>query len=323
MVKASQSNRTAPGAKSLRGGPTGDWTGALRPVKRSKRDTPVAFAMLAPALVGITVFVIVPLVMSSYLSFFDWNFYKDSVFVGLKNFRLVVTDNLFIAAVGRGLLFAVMVVPIQLLIAFVFASLVAAVGKKVATVLKVSVFIPTVISTVIASIIFILIYQYRGGIANWVIGFFGIKPQAWLANPHLALPSMAVPALWLGMGISCLIMLSGLMDIPASYYEAAEMDGANWFKRTFYITIPMLRNIILYLIITGFVGCVQQFELPLVLTQGGPLQATTLPNLLIFLHFRNDVTVGYSIAAALLLFIVMGAISALIFRFLNSARSEE
>lgn len=279
--------------------------------------------MLGPALVLLGIFVIWPMVYSAYLSFFDWSFYQESVFVGFDNFRRVLTDQVFIESVGRGLLFALIVVPVQLTLAFIFASLVATVGRRLATALKVSVFIPTVISTVIASIVFILIYQYHGGLANWVIGLLGIPPQAWLADVALALPSMAVPAIWLGLGIAALIMLAGLLDIPVTYYEAAELDGANWLQRTFRITLPLMRNIILYLAIAGFVANVQQFELPLVLTKGGPQNATMLPNLLIFSHFRDDITVGYSIAAAFLLFIVMGTISALIFRFLNSAQAED
>jgi len=294
-----------------------------RRARCAPRDTVVAFAMLAPALVLLGIFVIWPMIQSAYLSFFDWSFYRDSVFVGFDNFRRVLTDESFVASVGRGLLFALMVVPTQLVLAFAFASLVAGVSRRLASVLKVSVFIPTAISTVIASIIFILIYQYHGGLANWVIGLFGVEAQAWLADVALALPAMAVPAVWLGLGVAALIMLAGLLDIPASYYEAAELDGANWWQRTFSITLPLMRNTFLYLMIAGFVANVQQFELPLVLTNGGPLESTMLPNLLIFTHFRDDITAGYSIAAAFLLFIVLGTISALIFRFLNSAQAED
>lgn len=301
----------------------GETSRGARRTRRAPRDTVIAFAMLAPALILLGIFVIWPMVYSAYLSFFDWSFYQESTFVGFDNFRRVLTDQAFIDSVGRGLLFALIVVPVQLTLAFAFASLVATVGRRLAGVLKVSVFIPTVISTVIASIVFILIYQYHGGLANWVTGLFGIAPQAWLADISLALPSMAAPAVWLGLGIAALIMLAGLLDIPATYYEAAELDGANWWQRTFRITLPLMRNIILYLAIAGFVANVQQFELPLVLTKGGPQNATMLPNLLIFSHFRDDITAGYSIAAAFLLFIVMGTISALIFRFLNSAQAED
>ncbi len=104
--------------------------------------------MLAPALILLGIFVIWPAIQSAYLSFFDWSFYKDPAFVGVNNFRRVLTDPAFVASVGRGLLFAVMVVPVQLVLAFTFASVVAGVGRRLAAVLKVSIFIPTAISTV-------------------------------------------------------------------------------------------------------------------------------------------------------------------------------
>lgn len=292
------------------------------PRTRQRRpDTRIAWMMLAPALVLLGIFVIWPLFYAWTVSFYNWSFYEESVFVGLRNFRLVLTDPQFRASVLRGLVFAAIVVPVQLTIAFLFANLVKAMGRKMATLLKVSIYIPTVISSVIASIIFVLIYQYRRGVLNWLVGLVGIPDQAWLGDASLALYALTIPAIWLGLGLASLIMLAGLLDIPESYYEAADLDGANWFHKTIYITIPMLRNIILYLFIAGFVLSVQQFELPLVMTNGGPINSTLLPNLLIFNRFRDDLYVGYSIAAALLLFLVMSAISAVIFRLLPSQKA--
>src|SRR5690625_5558769 len=100
-----------------------------------------------------------------------------------------------------------------------------------------------------------------------------------------------------------------MLDIPESYYEAAELEGANWRQKTMYITIPQMKNVLLLLLGTGFVGSIQQFELPLVMTEGGPNSATELPNLFIFNHFRVDAYVDYSIAAGLLLCVVLGTIS--------------
>jgi multiple sugar transport system permease protein len=286
-----------------------------------RKDNKLAYLMLAPLVILLGIFVIWPVIYSGYLSFFDWSFYQESRFVGWKNFSNVLTDPQFRASIVRGLVFALMVVPAILVIAFLFASLVKAVGTRLATVLKVTIYIPTVISFVIAAIIFDLIYKYSGGILNWVVGFFGIEAQAWIGDVTLALPAIAVPAIWIALGVSSLIMLAGLLDIPDSYYEAAELEGANWFQRTRYITIPLLKNIILYLLIAGFTVAIQQFELPLVMTNGGPLDSTLLPNLYLFNHFRMDTYVGTSIAGAFLLFIVLGSISALIFRVLNSEKA--
>ena len=284
------------------------------------RDTRMAYLLLVPAVVLLAIFVIWPAVYAGFLSFQDWSFYKDPQFVGFRNYTNVLTDPLFWASIGRGFLFVLMTVPVMLVLAFFFASLVVSVSRRFASVLKVSVYIPTIISGVITSIIFALIYNYSGGLLNWLLGKIGIDPVAWLGDPAWALLAIAVPAIWLGMGLTSLIMVAAMVDIPTEFYEAAAMEGANWGQKTLFITLPQMKNILLYLLITGFVAAIQQFELPLVMTGGGPLDSTTLPNLFIFNHFRNDINVGYSIAAALLLFVVLGTVSALVFRFVNSER---
>ncbi|MGN7860085.1 carbohydrate ABC transporter permease [Microbacterium sp. 22303] len=291
-----------------------------RHARYRNRDTKLAYLMLAPVVILLGVFVAWPAVYAGFLSFQDWSFYKDPQFVGWKNYADVLTDPLFVATIGRGFLFVLMTVPVMLVLAFLFASLVVSLSRRLATILKVSIYIPTIISGVIASIIFVVIYAYDGGILNAVLAALRIDAVSWIGDPAWALLAVAVPAVWLGMGLTSLIMVAAMVDIPTEYYEAAAMEGAGWWQKTFYITMPQMKNVFLYLLITGFVAAIQQFELPLVMTQGGPLDSTTLPNLFIFNHFRNDVNVGYSIAAALLLFVVLGSVSALVFKFINSER---
>lgn len=287
---------------------------------RKHRDSKIAYVLLAPAVILLGIFVIWPAVYAGYLSFQEWSFYKDPVFVGWRNYRNVLTDPLFWAAIRRGFVFVVMTVPIMLVLAFLFANLVVSVSRRMASVLKVSIYIPTIISTVITSIIFAIIYEYSGGLLNAMLAALDLDPVAWIGDPKWALLAIAAPAIWLGIGLTSLIMVAGMVDIPAEYYEAAELEGANWRQRTFYITLPQLKNISLYLLVTGFVAAIQQLDIPLIMTGGGPLDSTTLPNLFIFNHFRNDVNVGYSIAAALLLFVVLGSVSALMFKFVNSEK---
>lgn len=289
--------------------------------KTRGRDTKIAYLMLAPALVLLSIFVLWPLIDAWRVSFYQWSFYEDSVYVGWDNFRRVLTDPDFTDSIWRGLLFAAIVVPAQMIIAFLFANLTKTMSRRMSTVLKVSIYIPATVSFVVASIIFILIYQYRRGVLNWFIGFFGFEDQPWLGSASTALYAITVPAIWIGLGLASLIMLASLLDIPDSYYEAADLDGANWFQKTRYVTIPMLKNITLFLSINGFVITLQQIDLPLVMTNGGPVNSTLLPNLLIFNHFRNDLYVGYSIAAALLMFLVIGSVSALIFRLMPSEKA--
>lgn len=277
--------------------------------------------MLAPMVIGLTIFVIIPFINAGFISFFDWSFYLPSTFVGLRNYINISTDPDFLASIGRGLLFALMVVPTGMVLAFLFANVVRGLGRRMADIVKTSIYIPTIISGVIASIVFTVIYDHAGGILNAFLGLFGVEAIPWLADPSIALPALAVPAVWIGFGITALIMLAGMLDIPESYYESAQLDGANWFQQMIFITIPLLKNVILYLLIAGFTAAIQQFELPLVMTKGGPLNSTLLPNLYIFNHFTEDERQGPSIAAALLLFIVLGSISAAIFKVLNSEKS--
>ena len=292
-----------------------------RALARSRvRDTKVAYVMILPAVVLLGIFVVWPAIYAGFLSFQDWSFYKDPEFVGFKNYADVLADRLFWGAIGRGFMFVLMTVPPMLVLAFLVSSLVVSVSRRAATLLKVSIYLPTIISAVITSIVFALIYNYSGGLLNWFLAQFGVEAVPWLGDPAWALLAIAIPAIWLGMGLTSLIMVAAMVDVPTEFYEAAAMEGANWWQKTFYITIPQMKNVLLYLLITGFVAAIQQFELPLVMTGGGPLDSTTLPNLFIFNHFRNDINVGYSIAAALLLFVVLGTVSALVFRFVNSER---
>ncbi|MBB6732003.1 carbohydrate ABC transporter permease [Cohnella zeiphila] len=289
--------------------------------KNFRQDNATAYTMLLPILVLLTVFVVIPFVYAIRVSFYNWSFYQDSTFVGFRNFYLVLTDRLFGKSVWIGIKFALMVVPTTLILAFLFANVVKNISPKLSGFVKTSIYIPTIISGIVASVIFVFIYDYTGGLANYVLGLFGQEPKAWLAEVGSALPSIAAPAVWLGFGLTALIMLAGLHDIPESYYEAADLEGAGAFQKMWYITIPLMRNVILYLLVTGFTAQISQYELSLVMTNGGPLNETTTPNLYIFLHFRNDVMVGNSIAASLLLFVVLGGISAIIFRVLNSEKA--
>ncbi|MEV6889646.1 sugar ABC transporter permease [Kribbella sp. NPDC051137] len=217
-----------------------------------------------------------------------------------------------------------MVVPAILVLALLLASFIATLSKRLAAFMKTTVYVPAVVSSVVAAIIFVFIYQDEG-VANWFIGLFGHGPVAWLNTAGTALPAVAIPAVWLGFGVSTLIMLAGILDIPESYFESARLDGANFWQRTRYITVPSLRNVILFLLVTGLTLTIQEFQLPLVMTNGGPVDATNTPNLYIFNSFRDGTpyATSYSLTAALLLFIVIGTISIIIFRVVSSEKSSD
>ncbi|MEV0721054.1 sugar ABC transporter permease [Asanoa sp. NPDC050611] len=221
-----------------------------------------------------------------------------------------------------GLYYALLTVPAMILIALLLATFIKSLGRRAAGWMKTTVYLPTVVSTVVASVLFLLMYQDEG-VANWLFNLLSVGPVNWLNDPQLALPAIAVPGIWLGFGITTLILLAALLDIPESYYEQAALDGANYFQRLFRITLPLLKNVLLYLFVTGFTLAIQMIDLPLIMTNGGPSEATNTPNLYIFNTFR-DVTpyaTSYSLTASLLLFVVIGAISAVVFRLVRSDKA--
>ena len=286
------------------------------------RDNRTAYLMIAPMVILLAIFVMWPLIYSLYLSGFEISFYQDPEFVGLQFYQYVLEDARFWKSVGVGLAFAAMVVPTGMIISLLIASFIKTLSAKLAGFMKTTIYVPAVVSVIVASVLFVFIYQDKG-LANWFLALLNLGPVAWLNDPAIALPAIAVPAIWLGLGITTLIMLAGLLDIPNSYYESAELDGAGFGTRLWYITLPLMKNILLYLFVTGFVGAIQVLELPLVMTGGGPAQSTVSPNLFIFNAFRDgtEYSTSFSLTAALLLFAVLGAISVLVFRLINSDKA--
>jgi multiple sugar transport system permease protein len=291
--------------------------------KEKAGNSIAAYVLLAPSIILSTIFVIIPLLYSIRVSFYEWSFYQKSIFVGFRNFYLVLTDPAFFKSILVGLKFAAFVVPVQFIFGFLFAHVLKRIGGALGSFVKTSIYVPTVISGIIASAIFVFIYDYQSGFANAIIGLFGIEGKAWLADQNLALFSLSVPAVWLGFGYIALIMLSGLNDIPAVYYEASDVEGANFIQKMYFITIPNMKNLFLYFFVVGFLGALQQFDLAFMMTKGGPMNETMTPNLLIYNHFVKDPYMGYTVAASLLMFIVLGFISALIFRVINSEKTAD
>jgi ABC-type sugar transport system permease subunit len=294
-----------------------------RAVGAGRQDNVTAYLMITPMVVLLGIFVMWPLVYSGYLSMFKISFYKGSEFVGTQFYKDVLTSSDFWHSIWIGLYYALIVVPTGIILALLLASFIKTLSKRAAAFMKVTIYLPAVVSTVIASVLFSFMYQ-DDGVVNWFLSFVNHAPIAWLNSPQWALPAIAVPGIWLGFGITTLILLAGLLDIPESYYESAKLDGAGFYQRLWYITIPLLKNVLLYLLVTGFTLAIQVLELPLIMTNGGPpVGSTTTPNFYIFSSFRDlsPYSTSFALTASLLLFVVLGAISIVMFRLIKSDKA--
>lgn len=295
---------------------------ALRVAGAKRQENLTAYLMIAPMVILLGIFVMWPLAYSVYLSLFKISFYKDPEFVGAQFYQYVLESGDFWHSIWVGLYYALLVVPTGIIMALLLASFIKTLSRRVASFMKVTIYLPAVVSTVIASVLFTFMYQDEG-IVNWFLGMVNKGPVAWLNSPEWALPAIAVPGIWLGFGITTLILLAALLDIPDSYYESAMLDGAGFFQRLWYVTIPLLRNVLLYLFVTGFTLAIQVLDLPLIMTNGGPTGATSTPNYFIFNSFRDmtPYATSFSLTASLLLFVVLGMISLVIFRLIRSDKA--
>ncbi len=287
-------------------------------------DHTTAYLMILPAFAFLTVFVFVPLFMAVQKSFSDWNFYSASVFVGLRNFVLVLKNELFITSLVNGFKFVAIIVPSQLVLSFLFAHVLKGTRGTLSSVVKTAIYVPAVISGIIASVIFLFLLNYRAGVANEVLRIVGVDRVAFLTTPSLAVLSVSVATLWLGFGYASLVMYAGLLGIPQEYYEAAEVDGAGSFSRLLWITLPSMRNVFILLCITMVTGTLQIFDIPFLLTAGGPVNKTLSPIMFLYNAFRSlDKTMGYTIAGALLMMVVITIVNSLVFTVIRSQKAQD
>ena len=289
-----------------------------------KRDMKLAYIMLLPALIMLSVFVIVPLIMAIQKSFYDWNFYINSIFVGFENYRIIIKTVYFQKAVINVIKFVVVIVPLMLFLSFIFANVLKGLSKKFSTAVKTAIYIPGIVSGIATSVIFIFVLDYKGGIINQILMQLGFSRVAFLNDPFWAGLSIIIPTIWLGLGGSTILMYAGLMNVPTEYYEAASVDGATALKKMIYITIPQMKNIFVLMCISLTAGTLQMFDIPYMLTGGGPSNSTLTPMLYLYNNYRDtSKSMGYTIAGAVLMLILITAINSIVFTVIKSDRTME
>ena len=296
--------------------------GTPKYTKMQKRDMRVAYLMLLPAVVLLGIFVVTPLIMALEKSFYEWNFYIDSVFVGFDNYRIILSNKNFQRAVLNAFKFVIILVPLQIVVQFAFASLLKNLSSKFANVAKTAVYVPSIISAIVAGIIFMFIFEYKGGLINQMLTSLGVERIAFKNDGFWAMFSIVVPSVWLGLGGGTILNYAGLVGIPGEYYEAASIDGANGFHKLIYVTLPQMKNIFVLQCISMTTGTLQTFELPMIMTGGGPREQTLTPMLYMYNNFKSTgLSLGYTIAGAVLMMILIAIINSFVFKVIRSEKS--
>jgi len=240
------------------------------------KENVVALTFVMPALLLLLAFLILPFCLSIGYSLTDYYLLKpkDINFIGLKNFIRLSTDEIFIKSVFNTFYFVVLVVPLQLSLGLALALMVKNNYRGVSF-FRTAFFSPTIMSLMVISILWFFIYNPNNGLLNSVLANFGIAPQPFLTSAKQAMNSIIVMSAWQGAGFQMIIFLAGLHNIPIQLYEAAKIDGAGRWQTFIKITLPSLKNTIVFLLLTITILAFQLLIQPMTMTQGGPLNSTT------------------------------------------------
>lgn len=274
---------------------------------RRTQDRVTIFLFLLPSLILFIFFVIYPILRSTYFSFFDWGGMKPAVdFVGLDNYRKILTDKVFIRALKNGVWIIIFSLSLQLPLSLLMAVMV---GRELPgrTFFRSVFFMPYVFSEVIAAIMWLNLFNPNPerGLINAILGVIpGFESQAWLANPNTVLASIFVVLTWKYFGLYMLLFMTGLQNIPSEIEEAARMDGANSFQLFVSIIIPLLGSTIRTAVYMSVLGSLQQFILVWIMTKGGPVNASEVMATYMYRFSFIRFQFGYGSAVALVMFLI-------------------
>ena len=279
-------------------------------------------SFVGPAVVFFVIFGFYPLFHAFRLSFQRWNILGDPVFVGVQNYRFILQrGSQFLQAMGVTVQFIVLFIASIIVLAFLFANLLNR-PLPFKTALRAAYFMPYVSSWVVVSIIWLYIFHPSYGPTASIAQWLGVPPVRWLQESSLALPSIALVAVWKELGFYMIIFLAGLQEIPQMYYDCAEMDGASETRKMFSITIPLMRRTILFAAVISTINSFQMFIPSYVMTQGGPSDSTRVAVLLIYETGFEHLRMGRAAAMAAVLFACILALSLLQFKVLKGGADQ-
>jgi multiple sugar transport system permease protein/sn-glycerol 3-phosphate transport system permease protein len=269
---------------------------------------------LAPVLVIFALFLFYPAVKAGWLSLFSTNIRGiPTVFTGLGNYISTLTSDGFRQSLTATVLFALMVVPLTIVIALCLAVL-ANEKLRAIPVFRTLYALPMAVSAAAAAVVWRLIFHPSQGILNAFLGVFGIDPIGWVTDPKVALISVSLTTTWMHLGFNFIVLLGGLQSLPTELYESASLDGAGRWTQMRCITVPLLSPVLFFVSVVLVIDSFQSFGQVDILTQGGPAGST---NLIVYEIYQNAFVrhqVGYASAQTVILFLIVAALSIVQYR---------
>ncbi len=289
----------------------------------NKYESRSAYLFILPSLILLFIFVILPLLLAVYRSFFDYRYGQANDFVMFNNYISILRNEIFFQSFRNVLVFSFIITFLQIILSFLFANLLTKLTGKIGVFSRTIIYLPHLISGIVVAVIFTLMTTYNGGIINSLLGSMDIDPIPFNNDPFWSPISIIVPSIWIGFGYYTLVMYAGIINIPKDYFEAAKVDGANMFQSTLFITIPCMKNYFILMIVTQIVGNLQMFEIPMIMTNGQPANKTMTP-VLYLIHSRANGNISDSeiTAASILIMIMILLINSLVFYFMRTKKRD-
>lgn len=273
---------------------------------QATREAIAAYLFILPNMLGFVIFTVLAVAASAVISLTNWDLLSPAKFVGLANYqRLLTNDPLFQKVLLNTFYFTFVSVPLAVIVSLALA-LALNQGLRGVTIFRTIYFLPVITSMVVVALIWRWFYNPDFGVLNYVLFKIGItNPPNWLANRQSAMPAVIIMAVWKQLGYNMVIFLAGLQAIPTNLYEAASIDGAGRWARFRHITIPMLTPTTFFIVVISIINSLQVFDAVLVLTEGGPANATRTIVYHIWQQAFQFLQMGYAAAVAWVLFFMI------------------
>lgn len=267
----------------------------------------------SPWLIGFVLFTAGPMLASAVMAFTSWDLLSSPKFVGLANFdQALRRDPLVWQSLKVTTIYAAVAVPLNIVLGLGLALLLNS-GIRGLRVYRTAYFLPSVLSGVAVALLWRWVFENQFGLANTVLASIGVRGPNWLGDGSWALPSLILMNVW-SVGGGMIIYLAGLQGIPTDLYEAAEVDGANWWQRLWSITLPLVTPALFFQLVIGVIQALQVFTQPYVMTGGGPYNSTLFFVLYLYQNAFQYFQMGYASTLAWILFFYILALTLLIFR---------
>ena len=272
---------------------------------RRKNEIFTAYLFVLPDLIGLLIFVVVPIIFAVYISFHQWNLVSDKVFIGIDNYKKLFSDKEWWNSLLRTFKFTLIYVPTLFVLALLFANAINYLKGKLLGFVRTAFLMPYAITSVIAATLWMFLYDEKRGYINAVLNVFGIPDLQYLGAKNQAMIAIIVVVVWINLGYNMILFLSAMKEIPYECIEAAKIDGAGKWKTFRHITFPLIQNTSVFILITSTIASFQMLDQIMVMTRGGPAKSTEVAVLYIYQQSFDFLNMGYASALSVVLFLIL------------------